>query len=160
MIFFFIRFLIFVFETWLPIVYSQGFEFVKANDFFIFAVVFLGIAGLIAYFLVLFFASVLMSMLTSSNRFPINFRTVAVADTIFSYGLIMVTSAMFLTETRLPISVAVARGPLVVDGIKTLLGWQVAAENTKTAIFCIIAIHALFLIHNFIATRRQPVAGS
>ncbi|MGP4692314.1 hypothetical protein [Agrobacterium cavarae] len=160
MIFFFVRFLIFAFVTWLPIVYSQGFEFVKANGFFIFAVVFVGIAGLIAYFLVLFFASVLMSMLTSSNQFPINFRTVAVADIIFCYGLIMVTSAMFLTETRHPISVAVARGPLVVDGIKTLLGWQVATQNAKSAIFCIIAIHALFLIHNFVATRRQPVADS
>ncbi|MDQ1183937.1 hypothetical protein [Agrobacterium larrymoorei] len=160
MMFFFIRFLIFVFVTWLPIVYSNGFEFVEAHGFFVFAVVLMGIAGLIAYFLMLFFASVLMSMLSSSNQFPINFHTVAVADTIFCYGLIMMVSAFFLTETGLPISVNVAQGPLVVDGIKTPLGWQVSAQNAKSAIFCIIAIHALCLIHNFVATRRQPVANS
>jgi len=160
MLFFVIRFLILFSITSLQVVCLQDLGLVIANGLLIIPIAGVSLLSLIAYFLVLFSTSVFVSILTSSNQFPLNFRTVAVADTIFCYGLILITSGLFLTEAGISLSLSAARGELAVDGIKTPLGWQVSAQNAKTAIFCIIAIHALFLIHNFVATRRQPVADS
>ena len=63
--FFFIRFLIFAFLISLTAVWAHGLEGVKTNpDGVIFNVLFYSISGSIAYFIVLFLASFLATIIT------------------------------------------------------------------------------------------------
>lgn len=158
--FFFIRFMIFASLISLMFVWARGLDGVKTNTGgFSFGVLWLSTFAVIAYFLVLFLVSFIASAVTSKNKFPLNFHTVLLADTVFSYALILITSRLFLTESGASsVSSGGNQGALVVKGLRTVLGWRQASDIAKNVIWFSIVLHFLFFIHNYIATRNQSGA--
>lgn len=154
--FFFIRFLIFALLISLTDFLVNGLAGVNTNTGgFIFNVLFYSILGLSAYFLFLLFASLIATAITSKNSFSLTFHTVFLADTIFSYALVLSFAWLFLTESASSVSVSGSQGELVVNGLYTILGWKNASYCARSAISFAVVLHFLFLIHNYIATRNQ-----
>ena len=157
-IFFFTRLLILISSISLTAVWAYGLEGFKTNTGgLVFNVVFYSFLALTVYFFVLFIASISASLLTSSNRFPLNFYTVSLADMFFSYSIILSSSLLFLTESESTVSVGVSEGELIINGLRTILGWRHASESARGAICFAIVLHFLFFIHSYIALKTRPI---
>ena len=139
--------------------WTYGLEGIKRNTGgLLFNVFFYGILASTIYSFLLFLASALVSLFTSSNRFALNFEAVSLADTLFSYMLIPISSLLFLTESESTVSIGVSQGELVENGLYTVIGWRHAAENMRGAICFAIALHFLAFIHNYITLRNRLTA--
>jgi hypothetical protein len=157
--FFFIRVLIFASLISLAGFGADYLIGVKTNtDGFVFNVLFYSVVGLTAYSLVLFLASFVATAITSKNSFSLTFHTVFLADTIFSYALVLSFAWFFLRESGSSVSVSGSQGELVVNGLYTILGWKNAAYNARGAVSFAIVLHFLFIVHNYVATRNQLMA--
>ncbi|MCM2434022.1 hypothetical protein RMS29_002160 [Agrobacterium rosae] len=143
----------------LTAVWVYGLSGITTNsDGLAFNVVFYSVLGSIAYFVVLLLTSFTASAITSKNRFPLTFHTVLLADTVFSYALILGSSWLLSTETEIASSAGGNQGELAVNGLRTVLGWRQASGIARNAICFAIVLHFLFFIHNYIATRNQSAA--
>ncbi|QDG94561.1 hypothetical protein NIBR502774_18695 (plasmid) [Rhizobium sp. NIBRBAC000502774] len=52
------------------------------------------------------------------------------------------------------VSVGGLQGELVVNGLKTFLGWRDSAQNAISGIRFAIVLHLLFSVHNHVATTK------
>ncbi|WP_280171542.1 hypothetical protein [Agrobacterium pusense] len=112
------------------------------------------VAALLIYWIVLFVVSAAASFFTATNRFPLSFQTVLLADTLFLYAMLVSSSWLFLAENSSMVSVGGLQGELVVNGVKTILGWRDSAQNAIRGIRFAIVLHILFSVHNYVATTK------
>ncbi|WP_312361269.1 hypothetical protein [Agrobacterium sp.] len=152
LIFFVVRFFIFAALISVMAFLGSGHGSIISGGL-VFNAAYYSLTGLILYSIVLFAASAAISLFSSSNRFSLDFYNVLLADAVFSYVIILISSWFFLTENESSVSIGRHQGELVVSGLKTVLGWRVASESAKGAIYLAIVLHFLFFIHNYIATR-------
>lgn len=125
-------------------------NFTRNKGGFLFSVVYFSVILIFCYSFVLFLSSAICSLLHKRNEFPRNFTTVLLADNLFFYIFTCLTTWIFFTDGTTSVSVAGREGELVVNGVKTALGWRQAAESVRMLILFIVILHILSLLHNYI----------
>ncbi len=155
MSFFAIRYVILVLLISSVMMLNSSPESIRGNiGGIVFNVACYSVAALLIYWIVLFVVSAAASFFTATNRFPLSFQTVLLADTLFLYAMLVSSSWLFLAENSTMVSVGGSQGELVVNGVKTILGWRDAAQNAISGIRFAIVLHILFSVHNYVATTK------
>lgn len=120
-----------------------------------FSLTYFSIVLMIIYCFTLAISSILVGLFHGVDGFKIGFSSILLADNLFLYIFVGLAMWLFLTDGGTGVSVAGHEGALVVNGVKTVLGWRKAAESTIDFILLIIGIHILFLLHNYISNKNR-----
>lgn len=157
-IFFAIRFsIIFLLLSVCSVVDYGVDNFTRNKGGVLFSISYFSVVLIFCYFLILLLSSVFSGFLYGRSEFKISFTNVLLADNLFLYIFTGFAVWLFLTDGTTGVSVAGHEGELVVNGVKTALGWRKATESVKTFILFIIILHILSLLHNYITNRAKTI---